>query len=83
MRTPHVWPYYSPSSVGALMDPGFLREAVNDAGVQGSTGSSSESSGASCLATVKSFLVDGRSGRDLGRRGRQREVTIDALPRVK
>ena len=51
MRTPHVWPYYSPSSVGALMDPGFLREAVNDAGGRGSTGNSSESSGMSCWAT--------------------------------
>ena len=72
MRTPHVWPYYSPSSVGALMDPGFLREAVNDAGADGRSGSSPESSGMSCWATLKSFVIDGLSGRALGRWGRRR-----------
>jgi hypothetical protein len=32
MRTPRVWPYFTPSSVGALMDPVFLRRAVDAAG---------------------------------------------------
>ena len=30
MHTVPVQPRYTPSSVGALMDPGFLRQAVND-----------------------------------------------------
>jgi hypothetical protein len=31
MYTPRPNPYYSPSSVGALMDPTFLRRAVREA----------------------------------------------------
>lgn len=34
MRTPNVWPYFMPTSVGALMDPTFLRDAVNDAAMR-------------------------------------------------
>ena len=30
MHTVPVQPRYTPTSVGALMDPGFLRQAVND-----------------------------------------------------
>ena len=35
MHSPHSHPHYAPSSVGALMDPGFLRRAVDDAESQG------------------------------------------------
>ena len=35
MHSPHSHPHYAPSSVGALMDPGFLRRAVDDAEAQG------------------------------------------------
>ena len=35
MYTPQHQPHYAPSSVGALMDPVFLRQAVNDADEQG------------------------------------------------
>ncbi len=31
MGTDHDHLHYTPSSVGALMDPGFLRQAVHDA----------------------------------------------------
>ena len=31
MYTPRANPYYTPSSVGALMDPTFLRRAVREA----------------------------------------------------
>lgn len=30
MHTVPVQPRYTPTSVGALMDPGFLKQAVND-----------------------------------------------------
>ncbi len=35
MHSPNSHPHYAPSSVGALMDPGFLRRAVDDAESQG------------------------------------------------
>jgi len=35
MYTPREQPHYTPSSVGALMDPAFLRRAVRDAQASG------------------------------------------------
>ncbi|CAN5299125.1 hypothetical protein BH11PSE9_BH11PSE9_15310 [soil metagenome] len=35
MYSQHSHPHYAPSSVGALMDPAFLRRAIDDAEAHG------------------------------------------------
>jgi hypothetical protein len=61
MHTPHAWSSLTHSSVGGLMDPAFLRQAIGDADVSPWTDISSLAPTTSRWGTAIGFIAAGLS----------------------
>jgi hypothetical protein len=61
MHTPHAWSSVTHSSVGGLMDPAFLRQAIGDADVPPWTAISSLGPARSRWGTAIDFIAAGLS----------------------